>query len=818
MKYTDGFWRNRTNFEVYNAYKVWATESDAVSLTALAPYFDVQNRGQTLTGPLLTYRFSSPMENVIRVQVWHYKGKKRKSMGFDLAATGDVPVNIDDGEERATLKSGDIELRLKKGDSWSLDFSYKGRAITNSRWKNSGYIKEKGGAAYLKEELALGVGECVYGLGERFTPFVRNGQAVDAWNADGGTSSELSYKNVPFYITNKGYGVLVNDAGLVSFEVASEKVSRVQFAVEGEYLEYYVIAGEGPKGVLERYAALTGRPALPPAWSFGLWLSTSFITQYDEKTVTGFIEGMEQRKIPLSVFHFDCFWMREYSWCDFEWDPRSFPDPRGFLSRLKARGLRICVWINPYVAQRSSLFPEAASKGYLLKDAEGGTWQCDDWQPGMGIVDFTNPEARAWFASKLRGLVDMGVDVFKTDFGERIPTEAVYHDGSDPVRMHNYYTYLYNKCVFEAIEGSAGKGKAIVFARSATVGGQKFPTHWGGDCTASYESMAESLRGGLSLCASGFGFWSHDISGFEHTATPDLYKRWAAFGLLSTHSRLHGNASYRVPWAFDEEASDVLRFFTRLKCSLMPYLWAQAKRTSDTGVPMMRAMVLEYPDDPACAYLDRQYFLGDSLMAAPVFSPEGEVSYYLPGGSWFNVISGERFSSERLGGERISGERLPGERISGERLPGERLPGASRAAGAWRTETHGYLSLPLMAREGSLVAAGATDDRPDYDYADGATLHLYGLADGKAAQARVFSPEGKLELEVEIRRKGERLEVKAAGAGKPWRLELHGLRAERAEGAAVRDARTGGAGLGGGSCVIEPAPKAGSFTAFLKAD
>jgi alpha-D-xyloside xylohydrolase len=775
MKFTDGFWRNRDDFEVFNSAKVYDIESDSDSITAYAPHFDVQNRGQTLWGPLLTYRFSSPLENVIRVQVWHFSGSPRKAPEFELAESRPA-VEISDQAGYASLKSGLTELRVKKGDSWSLDFSYAGKPLTNSRWKNSGYVKQKGGSAFMKEELALGVGECVYGLGERFTPLVKNGQVVDAWNADGGTSSELSYKNIPFYLSNRGYGVLVNDPGLVSFEVGSEKVSRVQFSVEGEYLEYLVFAGPGPKDVLERYTALTGRPGLPPPWSFGLWLTTSFVTQYDEETVTGFIEGMAQRRIPLSVFHFDCFWMKEYQWCDFEWDGRFFPDPAGFLRRLKERGLRICVWINPYIAQRSRLFAEGAAEGFLLKSASGGVWQADTWQPGMGMVDFTNPGARAWFQSKLRRLVAMGVDCFKTDFGERIPTDVAYHDGSDPARAHNYYSYLYNQAVWEVLGSELGEGNSLVFARSATVGGQKFPVHWGGDCTASYESMAESLRGGLSLGLSGFGFWSHDISGFEHTATPDLYKRWAAFGLLSSHSRLHGNASYRVPWLFDDEACDVLRFFTRLKCSLMPYIWAQARLSSEVGLPMMRAMVLEYPDDPACAYLDRQYFLGSSLMVAPVFSPDGSVRYYLPEGVWYDA----------LGGKRVEG-------------------------GRWLAETHGYLSLPLMAREGSLIASNREDSRPDYDYAQDACLTLYGLPQGASASAAVFSLKGERELTVEVRRDAGKLSVNASGSGKPWKLILRGLTATGAEGAAVSQASAG--------CQeIKPAAPTGGFAIILQAD
>ena len=384
--------------------------------------------------------------------------------------------------------------------------------------------------------------------------------------------------------------------------------------------------------MLERYTGLTGRPALPPAWSFGLWLSTSFTTEYDQATVAGFVDGMRERDIPLHVFHYDCFWMRGLHWCDFEWDPETFPDPAADIARLKEQGLHVCVWINPYIASSRRCSPRRATRATCCagRTAASGRW--DLWQPGLAIVDFTNPDACAWYAGHLKRLLDMGVDCFKTDFGERIPTDVVWHDGSDPERMHNYYAFLYNKVVFDLLQRERGDD-AIVFARSATAGSQRFPVHWGGDCDSNYPSMAESLRGGLSLGLSGFGFWSHDIGGFEGTATPDVYKRWCAFGLLSSHSRLHGSDSYRVPWAFDEEAVSVLRHFTRLKCRLMPYLYAAAVEASKTGVPVMRAMMLEFPDDPGSAALDRQYMLGDALLVAPVFTEAGDVDVYLPPGT-----------------------------------------------------------------------------------------------------------------------------------------------------------------------------------------
>ena len=253
---------------------------------------------------------------------------------------------------------------------------------------------------------------------------------------------------------------------------------------------------------------------------------------------------MEERNIPLSVFHFDCYWMRPLHWCDFEWDREQFPDVRGMLSRYHERGLKLCAWINPYVAQDTEMFEEGRREGYFLMRADGrGIKQVDTWQPGMALVDFTNPEAREWFAGKIRDLLEAGIDCIKTDFGERIPIDVIYHNGADPKAMHNYYTYLYNRTVFGEIEKIKGKGEALVlFARSATAGSQQIPSALGrGLLRATYASMAETLRGGLSFLSSGFAYWSHDISGFEATATPDLYKRWVQFGLLSSHSRLHGS-------------------------------------------------------------------------------------------------------------------------------------------------------------------------------------------------------------------------------------------------------------------------------------
>ncbi|MBB6675687.1 alpha-xylosidase [Cohnella nanjingensis] len=741
MKFSDGYWMTRKGYEVLSPYEVHSVEAGQDKLRVYAPHRHLEHRGNTLNEALTTMEFDSPLPDVIRVRLYHHRGRKRRSPdAFPLLTGGTAPVAIADGEDAVSLTSGRTTVTIAKSHQLKIAYTYEGRKLTGSGFRQTAFVRGEDGRHHFREQLDLAVGETVYGLGERFSAFVKNGQTVDIWNQDGGTASEQAYKNIPFYVTNRGYGVFVNHPELVSFEVASEKVSKAQFSVEGEMLEYMIIGGGSLKAVLGNYTSLTGKPALPPSWTFGLWLTTSFTTNYDEATVNSFVDGMAERDLPLSVFHFDCFWMKEYQWCDFEWDARVFPDPQGMLARLKAKGLKICVWINPYIAQRSPLFDEGMAQGYLLKRQDGSVWQWDLWQYGMGIVDFTNPDACRWFGDKLRALVDMGVDSFKTDFGERIPTDVVYHDGSDPLQMHNYYTQLYNKVVFEVLEEKLGPGEAALFARSATAGGQQFPVHWGGDCEATFESMAESLRGGLSLGLSGFGFWSHDIGGFEQSATPDLYKRWVAFGLLSSHSRLHGSTSYRVPWLFDEEAVDVLRHFTKLKARLMPYLFGQAAVASRQGLPMMRAMVLEFGEDAACDYLDRQYMLGDSLLVAPIFNEEGESAYYLPQGTWTHFLTGEQVEG-----------------------------------GAWRREHYDYMGLPLFAREGALIPVGREDSRPDYDYADGAVFHLFAPKSGASFSASVPDSRGNERFFVSGSREGEILRLETRGEAAEWRLLLRGV-------------------------------------------
>lgn len=598
MKFTNGYWMIRDGVDALYAREAYELAADATteSLNVLAPTSVVRGRYDTLNLPTFNVDITTPAEGVIRVCAEHWQGATEYP-GFPLNA--DEPGNRDyvtvqangngDGEvgvngADVTLTTGGLTVKVVKGAPWNLTFiGEDGKVLTESAGKSLGRFKlgaesnvtaqpvsEFGvtmdGSArdesdvFIAIQLHLSVGEDVYGLGERFGAYVKNGQSVDIWNEDGGTASEQGYKDIPFYMTSNGYGVLVNNRGHVSFEIGSENT---------------------------------------------------------EATINSFIDGMAERDIPLAAFHYDCYWMREFHWCDFEWDKRFFGDIESTLKRLHE------------------------DKGYLVRKPNGEVWQTDFWQAGMGLVDFTNPAAREWFKDKVKALLNQGVDAIKTDFGERIPRDVVWYDGSPKLSMHNWYTQLYNQAVFEAIEETYGKGNACLYARSATVGGQQQPVHWGGDCESTFNGMAQSLRAGLSLTSSGFGFWSHDIGGFEGAfPDPAVYKRWVAFGMLGSHSRLHGSTVYRVPWLFDEEdekngvalvpgqtAVDVVREFTKLKLELMPYVYQLGLQLHVNGTPVMRSMFVEFPDDPACRTLDRQYMFGPSMLVAPVFTYSGEVSY-----------------------------------------------------------------------------------------------------------------------------------------------------------------------------------------------
>ncbi|KAL4987639.1 glycosyl hydrolases family 31-domain-containing protein [Aspergillus falconensis] len=734
MKFTEGMWLLREGIRIDWMSNTERLNVDKDTVNLLLNKFQ-RHRGDTLNSPTVSARVTSPLEGIIGVKLVHWAGGLDNGPHYELnASRGHTEITHEKGKQLKYI-SGPLELDINTAPN-ELAFTFttgangpnKKKKLTGHSFRSIGYVGDSttpksqlsDGIFYERQgytlaELDLSVGEKLYGLGERFGPFVKNGQSVNIWNEDGGTSSELAYKNIPFYISSNGYGVFVNHPGKVSLELQSERTTRVNISVEGEELEYFVIEGKTPKEILKRWTDLTGKPALVPAWSYGLWLTTSFTTNYSEQTVTGFLDGFKDRNLPLSVFHFDCFWMKSYQWCDFEFDADMFPDAAGYLARLKERGLKLSIWINPYVGQASPLFEAGKREGYFIKRVDGSVWQWDLWQAGMAVVDFTNPAACSWYSGHLKRLMGLGIDTFKTDFAERIPFKNIkYHDNSDPARMHNYYALLYNKIVYETMTSISGKSNSLLFARSTSVGGQKYPVHWGGDCESTYEAMAESLRGGLSLGLAGYIFWASDIGGFEGTPPPALYKRWVQFGLLSSHSRLHGSSSFRVPWIYGEDCSDVLRNCVKRKISLTPYLLAEALNGHRTGTPLMRPMFLEFPDDLNTYPLDTQYMFGSNLLIAPVFSDEGVVTFYVP--------------------RPLEGEGRRGHWISwfdhGKKYEG----------GRWYTETHGFDTLPILVRPGSVTPINYKLEKPEGDPLDGLEVLVNGTIDGKV-EVEIVDPE-----------------------------------------------------------------------------
>lgn len=639
--------------------------------------------------PLLTLEISSPKEDTLCVKYYHFQDDQDKEPSFQLN-TDYQDLTLKETGEEYIISSGKMTAKLCK-KQFSLTFLFSGRYLTSSDHRQAAYIKSDN-ESYFRERLGLSAGEQIYGLGERITPFVKNGQRVEIWNDANDEATCSSCKNIPFYVSSNGYGVFVNHTGMVTYEIASKSASKAEMTVVGESLEYIIIGGGNIKETITNYCELTAMPSLPPAWSFGLWLSTSDKTSYNEQTAGENIGNMAKHDIPVSVFHYGHHWMSEYEWCNFNWDKDMFPSPETMLGDIHNRNIKVCVWISPYISQCSSIYDEAARNGYLLKKTDGKVYKCDNLQPVMSIIDLTNPHAALWFESKLEKLIDLGVDAFNTDFGEDIPTnDIVWFTNSNPHNMHNYYSYLYNKIVFSLLERKKGIGNAVVFARSATAGCQNFPVHWCNNSRSTFSSMAETLRAGLSLAFSGFAFWSHDIGGFLDTASANLYKRWVAFGLFSTHSRLHGSTSYKLPWLFDEESVKVLSYFTKLKNSMMPYIFAQSIMATKTGISVVRPMVMEFPGDPICRALDMQYMFGDSLIVAPVMSETGFCNIYLPAGKYVNF-----FTDESIEGGKMLGD------------------------------VYNFMTMPVFVRENTLLAFGRSDTA-EYNYNEEITIKAYNV-------------------------------------------------------------------------------------------
>lgn len=508
------------------------------------------------------------------------------------------------------------------------------------------------GAYACFEAVELDTDEVIYGLGERFDSLTRNGRAVDFHNKDAvGTTSPRTYVNIPFYMSTKGYGLFLNTGARVDWQVGTRDISALQFCVADDDIDYFVIGGKSPREILRSYCSLTGFSKLPPLWSFGLWMSRNSYVSWD--VVDDVAANIRKYDIPCDVLHLDTAWFAKDWNCDLKFSPERFPDPEAHMAALKEKGFHISLWQYNFIPpnEDNTHYHEAVEHGYLSKNTEGKPYQLPESCEGGWVkdvtVDFSNPEAREWYAEKIRKLIRMGAGAIKTDFGEGIAQEALYHS-IEGRHFHDLYSLVYNHVVFNATYDASGEN--IVWARSGTAGSQRYPLHWGGDSQCSFDALAGTLRGALTIGISGIPFFSHDIGGFIGTPDDELYVRWAQMGLFSSHSRCHGcgDHNHREPWKFSEEACEIFRFYDKLRYSLMPYIYSEAEKCTKTGLPMMRALYLEYPEDRNVRHIDDQYLFGDSLLIAPVLKPLSKSAYrdvYLPEGVWFDYFTKEKIRS-----------------------------------------------------------------------------------------------------------------------------------------------------------------------------
>lgn len=560
----------------------------------------------------------------------------------DTAATS-ARLALDDLIVQVDLEPFHIAFHKPEGDLLFAQETEDTDAVGRLNALPFGFSEVDGRRVAFHDSFAAAPDEHYFGFGEQFTDFDKRGQRVTMWNYDAlGAHSNRAYKNIPFFVSTRGYGVFVDSIRATHFDMAASSNSSISMAVPDSALDYYVIAGPTLKSIITRYGNLVSLPILPPKWAFGLWMSSGF-KEDNADDVLKRAKEMRAHDIPCDVMHLDCYWQRFGRWSEMIWDAEMFPDPAHMIQELDALDFKVCLWINPYLGTASERFVEAHDKGYLLNTPDGDVWTGDLWNghhPPVGIIDMTNPAAVAWFQDLLRPNLEIGVDVYKTDFGEGIPPDVVAYNGMTGEELHNLYPLLYNDAVADVTAELSDHHTGLVWGRCTFTGGQRHAAQWSGDPLCTYAAMASTLRSGLSFGMCGHAFWSHDIGGFNGTPTPDLYVRWAQFGLLSPLSRAHGRTT-RLPWDYGEEAERIFRDYARLRYRLMPYLYTVARMAARTSLPILRPLVLEFPDDPSTYSLDLQYMLGKHLMIAPIFNREGKCTVYFPSGHWVDFWTHE---------------------------------------------------------------------------------------------------------------------------------------------------------------------------------
>lgn len=626
----------------------------------------------------------------------------------------------------------------------------------------SGYDIAADNSLSARLSVAVRPGESFYGLGEKFTALDKWGQEHTFWATDSGNvSSYRSYKNIPLLLSSQGYGLFIHSSYPMVFRMGSESNITYSVHLAEAQFDAFLILGPQFKDILSRYADLTGHAPVPPKWSFGFWISRAGYRSQNE--VEEVVREMRARGFPCDVLSLDPWWQGNGPWCTYEWDKPSFPDPQGMMARMRERGIRTCLWVTPYLPVGTPLYAEAAAKGFLIHASNGSPAPVLEAFAGdeLGAVDFTNPAATAWWQEKLARLMDMGVAVFKTDFGEQAPVDAVYADGRGGLEMHNLYPLLYNRAAFELTQSKNGRG--LVWGRSAYAGSQRYPVQWGGDSYSTLDQLSSQLRGLLSYGLSGVPFCSHDVGGFDYSPhffdnthhvnfnesyDPTLqtdypkdsvvYIRWLQAGVFSSHLRAHGKQA-REPWTYGTEAELIAHRYLELRYRLLPYVYTQAVKSAQSGLPMVRPMILDFQDDPTTQRLDTQYMFGESFLVAPTLSHDSAVRVYLPKGKWVDF-----WSKEVVNG------------------------------GQWLQLTPALDILPLWVRGGEILPLGPAQDFVDQKPLDPLTLELYAP---QGHRELIIEDEDRPSIPVSYTRRGKKLVVKVGSAPGMVEVVLHGVQA-----------------------------------------
>ncbi|MCF8358308.1 MAG: alpha-xylosidase [Prolixibacteraceae bacterium] len=547
--------------------------------------------------------------------------------------------------------------------------------------------------------------EKIFGLGESYTQFNKRGQKVVLYTDDAnGIQNETMYKPIPFYMSSNGYGVFMHTSTPITCDFGKYFNGVQQLMIGDESLDLFIFLGS-PKEVLDEYTNLTGKAAMPPLWSFGFWMSR--ITYFSEEDGRNVTKKLRENKVPCDVIHFDTGWF-ETDWrCDYQFSKSRFDDPVQMIKDFKKDGFETCLWQLPYFVPKNTLFDEIIENELYVKNPKGNLPYED------AVLDFSNPATVKWYQDKIAGLLELGVGAIKVDFGEAAPLNGIYASGRTGFYEHNLYPLRYNKAVADITREV--KGEQIMWARSTWAGSQRYPVHWGGDPACTNTSMSASLRGGLSMGLSGFTFWSHDIGGFVEAAPEDLYARWTPFGMLTSHTRSHGTPPTE-PWEYSNDFLNGFRDAANMRYQLMPYIYAQAKHASENGLPMLRALFVEYPDDPGAWLIDDEYLFGSDILVAPLFEEVTSRNVYLPGnGKWIDYQTGNVYSS------------------------------------GWNTIEAGEIPVVMLVREGAAIPhiklAQSTK------FMDWSKLELKVFGDG-TAKALVCLPEDNILKEVEVTKAG----------------------------------------------------------------